>query len=288
MARKLLLLNLFLALAVTGLGMQLVRSWQEFENSHSIEQLMAGVQSQPPRGPDQAPPLDVDQQPSYLDYQLIAEKNLFAEDRQPPQPEDVGAASDTAPALNPEPILHGTLTVGNRRAATITKYEGTGRRRVQGSKVRVSIGDVVQGYTVSEITSGAIVLKWNDTEVVIEKELGGRPEAPRRQIARGSGVNIIRIGAPVTAVETTSPTNPVEQQESGLTVSRTGLAQSQAQGRRGGVASRARDQAGANAQRGVSNSLRGRQSDPRRNESQTPRRSSASITPGTSGSRPPR
>ncbi|MEE8584604.1 MAG: hypothetical protein V3T83_07110 [Acidobacteriota bacterium] len=143
----------------------------------------------------------LDKPGSSLDYQLIAENCLFAEDRQPPQEEDGSSTEETAPQLSPEPILHGTLIIGERRAATVTKFEGTGGLRAHGSKVRVSLGDVVQGYTVSEITEDAIVLKWNDTEVVIEKELGGRPEAPDGSKIAAVGVNIFRIGAPVAAVE---------------------------------------------------------------------------------------
>ncbi|MEE8587310.1 MAG: hypothetical protein V3T83_20920 [Acidobacteriota bacterium] len=285
MARKLLLVNLVLALAIVGLGMQLVWSWQEFERRQNIRQLMAGLQS--PQDAE-APLLDFDQQPSYLDYQLIAEKNLFAADRQPPQEEGSDPSAATAPPLAPEPILHGTLTIGEHQMATVTKFEGTGRRRAQGSRVRVTLGDEVQGYKVSEITRDAIVLKWNDTEVVIEKELGGRPEAPnRRQIARGGGINIIRIGSAAAAVETTSPTAAAEQQASLLTVSRTGLAQAQGQGQRGGVANRNRNQAGANARGGASNRLQGNQPGAQnRNRSRTGRASS-SIVPNTSG-RPPR
>ena len=285
MARKLLLINLALALAIAGLGMQLVWSWQEFDGRQNIEQLMAGLQTPPDT---EAPPLDFDQQPSYLDYRLIAEKNLFAADRQPPQEEGSDPGAATAPPLAPEPILHGTLIIGKRQMATLTKFEGTGRRRAQGSRVRVTLGDEVQGYKVSEITKDAIVLKWNDTEVVIERELGGRPEAPnRRQIARGGGINIIRIGAAAAAVETTSPSSAAEQVASGLQVSRTGSAQAQGQGQRGGVADRARNQRGANARGGAGNRLQGSQPGAQnRNRSRTTGRASSSIVPNTSG-RPP-
>lgn len=283
MARKLLLINLVLALTVAGLGMHLIWSWQEFEQQQNISQLLAGLES--PQN-SQLQPFDQEygRQPGFVDYQLIAEKNLFAADRQPPQ-EDAGEmAEETAPPLNPEPILHGTLVIGDRQFATITKFEGSRRRREQ-SKVKVTLGDDVQGYKVSEISRDAIVLKWNDTEVVIEKDLGERPEASRRQIARGGGINIIRIGAPVSAVETTSPTATDEQQESGLTVTRTGLAQSQT----GSVADRARSQgqAGTNARGGAANSLRG-------NQTQNPNRlrqgqaESGSIVPNRSTSRPTR
>lgn len=283
MARKLLLINLFLALAVAGLGMHLVWSWQEFEQQQSIPRLLAELGS--PQH-SQVQPLDQEygQQPGYADYQLISEKNLFSDDRQPPQENADDVAEETAPVLNPEPILHGTLVIGDRQFATITKFEGT-RRRTQQSKVRVALGDDVQGYKVSEITRDSIVLKWNDTEVVIEKEVGERPEAPARRIARGGGINIIRIGAPVTAVETTSPTASDEQQETGLTVSRTGLAQAQA----GGVAERARSQsqAGANSRGGAANRLRGNQTQNPNNLRQG-QPTSGGVVPGGSSNRPVR
>lgn len=284
MARKLLLINLVLALAVAGLGMQLVWSWQEFEQQQNIPRLLANLDS--PQN-SSVQPLDQDygQQPGFADFQLIAEKNLFAPERQPPQEDSEALAEETAPPLNPEPTLHGTLLIGDRQYATITKYEGRGRRS-QPSKVKVTLGDDVQGYTVSEISRDAIVLKWNDTEVVIEKDLGERPEAPVRRIARGGGINIVRIGAPVTAVETTTASASDEQQESGLTVSRTGLAQAQS----GGVADRARSQGqlgGANARGGASNRLRGSQTQNlnRQRQNQPP---SGGVVPNSSNSRPTR
>ena len=223
MARKLLLINLILVLLVAALGLQLVWSWQSFEQERNIGRIMAEFRAAPNEG---AQPIDAGNHNAYLDYQLISEKNLFSPDRQPPQEEGEEAAEMAPPPLVPEPILHGTLKIADVQFATVTKFEGTGRRRTQGTKVRVGLGDVVQGYTVSEISRDAMVLKWNDTEVVIEKELNARPENAPRAIARGGGVNIIRIGAPVTAVETTTPTTEDETQQEGLTVSRTGPAQS--------------------------------------------------------------
>lgn len=286
MARKLLLINLILVLAIAGLGMQLVWSWQGFEREKNIGQIMAGFRNPQPGA---AQPIDTGDQSAYLDYQLVSEKNLFSPDRQPPQDEGEDAAAAAPPPLVPEPILHGTLKIGDKQFATVTKYEGTGRRRAQGNKVRVALGDVVQGYTVSEISRDAIVLKWNDTEVVIEKGLNARPEAPQRQIARGGGVNIIRIGAPVAAVETTTPTAADEQTQEGLTVSRTGTAQNQ----RGGAAGLAggRGQTGrSNRALGATDRLRGNQTGQQPNAGlgnnrRTAGRPSSSVTPS---GRPPR
>lgn len=283
MARKLLLINLILVLLIAALGMQLVWSWQGFDQEKNIGRIMAEFRS---TQPEVGEPLDAGGRSAYLDYQLIAEKNLFSSDRQPPQEEGEEAASAAPPPLVPEPILHGTLKIGDTQFATVTKYEGTGRRRAQGTKVRVGLGDLVQGYTVSEISRDAMVLKWNDTEVVIEKGLDARPETPQRQIARGGGVNIIRIGAPVTAVESTTPTADDQSQQEGLTVSRTGPVQTQ----RGGASGLAgRGQAGTgNRAGGATDRLR---NNPAGRQTGTPRGSNRSNIPTgsvTPGGRPPR
>lgn len=203
MARKLLLVNLVLALAILGLGLQLIGSWRAFDRQQKSTQMMAELPAL-----QRTPPLEFDQPPSLLDYRLIAERNLFAENRQASGEEIYKSDPWPPPAL----ILHSTLILGERREATVTELEASGRPRRQGSRMRVSPRDVVQGYTVSEITDNTIVLRRNGKGVVIEKELRS-PQPPDGSRIAAGGINIFRIGTPAAPVEATAPANSGEQQK---------------------------------------------------------------------------
>ncbi|HSR67693.1 MAG TPA: hypothetical protein VLU25_07105 [Acidobacteriota bacterium] len=221
MARKLLFLNIILILGVALLGLQLLSGWQAFQDENGTEQLFAQAGADEPALPDYEPRgLD---DPGYVDYSVVVERNLFAEDRRPPLPGEEDVAEETAPDILPrEPLLHGVARIGDYTVAQITKFEP---RNPQGSRVQVSIGDQISGWTIARIESDAMTLQWKDEERVIPKTEAPRPQQVANRGAAGGGVRIITIGSRAAAVESTTSSATEEQQQSGLQVASVGSQQ---------------------------------------------------------------
>lgn len=221
MALKLLAANLVLCLVIVGLGFQLALSWKDFAQSHQPESLLSdsepdSSEQTPPEGEEGATQIVED----YVDHAAIAERNLFSPDRRPPLPEEVAEGEQAPPPLPREPVLHGTSSIGERKVAYITQFAG---RTGQGTRKKVSLGDIVNDYTVSDIASSSMTLKWNEHEIVIAKS-----EADRRQPRGGStadrgGVKIVRIGDGGPAVDrTTASAGDENAQQAGLSVTNVG------------------------------------------------------------------
>lgn len=200
---------------------QLMASWQSFERENArdlaalLEEEPGVALPPPPRTPESVPP--------YPGFDVIFERDLFAESRRPPDPEPAEpvVAVRQPPPLPIAPVLSGVTSIGAERQGILTVFEGN---QNQGQTQVVKVGDRVQGYTVSAIADTELVLKWNDVEKVIPLGQG----APRQQAAAPRAarpVTVIRVGAAVQPVQATETGPPAEAERRGVEVSVAGAAQ---------------------------------------------------------------
>jgi hypothetical protein len=221
MGRKIFLLNLLILASVVLLARQLTYSWQEYEQSHSLSQVIGEVPAgatvfETPRamalGPAYGPG----------EYMVIGDRNLFSPDRRPELAPAAAAPVEQPPAMPRNPTLNGVSTIGGNRQAILTSYDPTSQAQ---SRQVVGVGDKVQGWTVTEIGDSVVKLQWKDHEKVIDmwdapgpqpQQMAGRAEAP---------VTVIRVGAPPAAVETTTPDAVMAEERQGLTIGVAGQAQ---------------------------------------------------------------
>jgi hypothetical protein len=214
MGRKIFLLNLVILAAVVMLARQLTYSWQEYERSHSLREVIGEV---PAGGTEFEAPRAMTLGPAYGpgEYQVIGDRNLFSPERRPEMVATAAPPVEQPPAMPRNPTLNGVSSIGGTRQAILTSYDPTSQ--VQ-SRLVVSVGDKVQGWTVDEIGDSVVKLRWKDHEKVIDmwdapgpqpQQMAGRAEAP---------VTVIRVGAAAAAVETTTPEAVMAEERQGLTV----------------------------------------------------------------------
>ena len=82
----------------------------------------------------------------------------------------------------------------------------------QGQMRKVRLGDLVQGYTVSEITDSLVKLKWKDRVEIIDMEDVPPQAATVVAEAATAAVTVITVGAPPKARETVVSTRTMQDQ----------------------------------------------------------------------------
>jgi len=219
MTKKWIALNLLLLAFACWAGWYLRQSILQF----NVENDPAKIQ--PDRDVKQAMaqdkmPLKVIPARNYnlAEYMVIPEKNLFAESRSKEDKVET-AAPPEPPPLAQKPILVGVTISDNQPKAqiidvTVPQQGANANRRAQTKR----IGDVYQGYTITEITADRIVLESGTRKEVIplregtkRTQQGKTPIQSTRVVAFGSsGVGggtpvstssaSVQVGAPKTSV----------------------------------------------------------------------------------------
>ena len=201
MARRILLLNLFL-LAMIAIGAyELVQSWKGYEQERNLTQILEQAQSQIGRNPISGEP-QISQEVPIHDFFVIGERDLFSPDRQPVAAEDAEANAPEAPKFPKRPEMRGVSESGGIKRALVTVFDTP---KSPGDSRSYAVGDFLQGWAVSDIANTTVTLKWNDqTEVIdmFDSDSTGRP-APRGGGRKVAAVNVVRIGSQYAAVETT-------------------------------------------------------------------------------------
>jgi hypothetical protein len=216
MFRRLFLLNVFLlALGVAG-AIRLRHDERAFSASHRVDRI------QPESGKPLPKPLAAAAAAVRQEWPDIAAHNPFSFDRN-----DVALAV-TPPApeqpKRPKPVLYGTILIGKDLMALLSPADAP-----SGSSRPVRAGEAFDGWTVVEIQSKTVTVKWDQTtETLIMND-------PTAQVARIYGktgdsssaasprvTTVAPISIPVTAtpVPTGSPFAPQTQ-----TISPTGKKQ---------------------------------------------------------------
>jgi hypothetical protein len=201
-ARKILLINLLLLMGVAGLSYHLVEAWEAFESQRNLAAILASAERQ--LGPAEEPAVTAAPPEVQLpDLSVISERDLFRPERRPPAEVPADTAVVEAPKFPKRPQMQGASEVNGERRALLTIYDTP---KSPGDLRQVAKGDLVQGYTVTDITDTTVVLQWNDVREVIDM-FDAEPGAPQPQVQaarKGVSVNIIRVGTKHAAVETSS------------------------------------------------------------------------------------
>ncbi len=186
MTKRWILINLAL-LCVAGLlgwyGREMVRRYNQ---ENDLSAIKPSTPSKSPERPDKGlPPPVAPRKYSPPEFATIVDKNVFSDSRTNQAAEVAPVVVEETPALNPKPILIGTLCCGDRSLATIVDPSvpvaptGKGRGQI------VRLGDVFHGYTVVDITVDRVVLAYGSRREVIELN------DTTRQTAKGTRTPII-------------------------------------------------------------------------------------------------
>jgi hypothetical protein len=130
--------------------------------------------------PEKPPPSQP--KPSFPDYLVISEKNLFHEERKIPSEQKEVTEKGVVPP--PDFILYGTLIAGDQSVAYLedmrAPYSTPGRERRQRQFKK---GDNVSGYILKEIAPTRVILVNDEDTLTItldarDRKRGGAPAVP--------------------------------------------------------------------------------------------------------------
>ena len=215
--RQIVVLNFLILAGIFGLTLGVTSAWEMFEQNYNLNdpdstllrRIASHLKDQVERGPKfQVQPVETPQ--PIADFMVIPEKNLFAEDRQPELLETPeGSAEEQPPVWSARPVLRGVSQSGDRKQGLLTVFEA---KPGQGQMRKVRLGDLVQGYTVSEITDSLVKLKWKDRVEIIDMEDVPPQAATVVAEAATAAVTVITVGAPPKARETVVSTRTMQDQ----------------------------------------------------------------------------
>ncbi len=137
------------------------------------------------------------------EFAAIPEKNIFSETRTKEEKAEIAAPPEPPPLLQ-KPILVGVTIMDSQRRALIINPMSAGQDRNRRAEVK-RIGDVYQGYTITDITSEHIVLESGARREIIPLHEGSKRGSPgktailaTRVVSIGGGA--ASGGAPVSVV----------------------------------------------------------------------------------------
>ena len=145
MNRRLVLFNALLVLMLILGGVAVRDQWREFETTHQISAITGGSDVLPKI--DQAPTASSEA----ADWTDIPSHNLFSFDRS--DVTIVTSLPDERKPPGPKPFLFGTIFLGPERMAMLGPGQA-GNRSYRPMKT----GEVIDGWTVSEIQEKAVVI----------------------------------------------------------------------------------------------------------------------------------
>jgi hypothetical protein len=215
MGRRLLLVNILILVGIFLTARHVTDAWRKFEEDKNPQKILRQATGDGPREVEiVVPPLPPGPQP-YPDFAVISEKDLFSPERRPPPPPSAEQlVVEKPPPLPKPPSLNGVMTNDGKKQALITIYDQPNNNKGQ-SRV-VSVGDSVQGYTVTEIVDTILKMKWKDQEVVLDMF----DAAPQQQAAtakgRSAAVTVITIGSPTEPVETSTTEAAAAEERRGI------------------------------------------------------------------------
>ena len=201
MSKRLILLNLLLLSGCFLLSLSIYRDFIAFREANRTESINgradeAGQIGSPPSlsYPSKSYPSKIDS----LEFKLIADRNLFLESRSlqvlaGPQ------AIQSAPPLEPKPLLLGVATAGSETRAFVQGGQvqpGQKRTRI------LRVGDEYQGYRVTQISTSLLELSFtsndgNITKMVLDfkDQRKGQPRGPAAQSTMAPPSQIITVGS---------------------------------------------------------------------------------------------
>ena len=157
-------INGMLLLGVGLLVWQLYSDVEQFEKDNALEKLGS------PTPLPTKPVLPAASRPRYnpSDYGVIPEQNLFSETRSAPGVETSDKTQSTPSlALNPRPALVGVTLSSRERLALVRQSSAAGGQKAQADAQVRRVGDVIQGFKITEITERHMVLEYGAQREVI-------------------------------------------------------------------------------------------------------------------------
>ena len=235
MRQGILLLNLLLVAGVGLLGQRLISDWRHFQEV-TRQEVYQRINRSP--APPEEESFGQEAARPFNHYLEIEERNLFTPERRPKQElAGMAAAPQKPPPLPIKPTLHGVSTIRGEQRAFLTVFQG---KKNQGESRTVTLGDMVQGYRVGQITPTTVTLVWNDHTVLIDIMDSRKGKQPKKSASKQAGagaVNIVTVGSARAAVETVAATVPAAEEAARAAVS---PAAGQQRVRTGGAAARGR------------------------------------------------
>lgn len=163
-------------------------------------------------------PLQPPRQYNAGEFAVIVDKNVFSETRAREEKEAVAVVPETPP-LQAKPVLVGVAIVGNQRMVSMIDptAQATGRK----SQTK-RVGDVYQGYTITDITDNEMVLESGSRREVIPLHAGSKRSAQQGKTpiiatrlvnfggggAAGGTVPVLTASAPRPGAQPPTPASP--------------------------------------------------------------------------------
>lgn len=225
MIKKWIALNLLLLAIAALIGWQLRESIFRFNAQNDVGKIVPLRGMQKKGGREAASSAAAAAQYNPDDFAVISEKNLFVETRRKEAPAAEPTAPPEPPPLAQKPVLVGIAIVENQRTASIIDPTAAAGRGATPNRAQVRrIGDVYQGYTITEILKDRIVLQSGNRKEVIPLHEGTKRAAPGKTAivatrvvpigasSGSSGVTVARGSAPPPARTVVSSTTTVTGQ----------------------------------------------------------------------------
>jgi hypothetical protein len=226
MTKKWIAINLLLLAVAALLGWQLRQSIFQFdtENNPAKIQPSRSIQSKVAQEKTAPKPVVVARTYNAAEFMTIPDKNLFSESRS--RDDKVETAPPEPPPLTQKPVLVAVTIIDNQQRASI--IDPTSQDRVRRAQIK-RIGDVYQGYTITEISTDRMVLESGTRREIIplregakKSQQGKTPILSTRIVPFGGGATgggtpvIVGGGAPpvrtaVAPVGTTPNVTNVQQ-----------------------------------------------------------------------------
>jgi len=164
MTKKWIGINLLLLLMTIAAVWQLHNSIQQFKAGHDLSKIQPdGSLTQKTAQDTILPPPYVSGHYNLSNFNIISEKNVFSESRNTESSADATIPTGMMPA-SLKPSLVGVIISGSQKIASILEPQGRGRST---QALLKRIGDVYEGYTLTEIEPDHIVLdNGNQKEII--------------------------------------------------------------------------------------------------------------------------
>jgi hypothetical protein len=158
MSKNWIAANVLLLIAAGLLGRQVYVSATRFHAENDLAKLVpVGDVKQRISAEGELPPLPPPRRYNPAEFAVIPNQNLFSDTRAREEKADEQPVREVPP-LNIKPVLVGITISGNKRQALIIDPSSAPQGR-QGQSSIKKLGDVYQGYTITDITESQMVLE---------------------------------------------------------------------------------------------------------------------------------
>lgn len=206
MRRKLLLLDLALALLVVYAGWHIRQTWQAAKQraAATLNRKVPPVPEPPHKPLPPSPPVVAG------NYADVVQKMLFDRSRNPAVPIELPAAPPPKP-MPPLPIYHGQMNIGGGLTVIMSQDAASPHQGLE-------IGDTIGQFKLVDVNTEEITLEWDGQRIRKSlKELQEHGAAPQQVAAAGADAQSpVRSAAPAAPAQPQSPQGPGQDIGSGI------------------------------------------------------------------------